>query len=360
MAQVKCPQCKKMLDVDGFGGAVKCPNCAFIFPYAAEKRVRCPHCNRLTKIQDVRGMEFKCSHCRKSIYYNKSGDITSNLSDVAITITNVLGIVVAVIGWIISGSSCVCGSIILVLFAIDIYFGTSRRENKPEVILGVKLIQAPSEDPITKKLPIIDFFAYIAKADGEFNPREQEFMRWILENILRNVPGETETQLQQDIISALQYIKDYVPHSPQELLAKAQALKPFVQLKVATDLIEALCDLSIADGSFDQMEQQFVKLIGSGFGINPQTIESIIFSYAERGKKRTTSEAQGDVTLREAYAILGLSVDASFQDVKARYRELAKRYHPDKQAGKSEADKIHAEEMMKLISRAYRKIEQEK
>ena len=56
---------------------------------------------------------------------------------------------------------------------------------------------------------------------------------------------------------------------------------------------------------------------------------------------------------RDYYEVLGVSKNATEQEIKSAYRKLAVRYHPDKQAGKSDAEKKEAEEKFKECSEAY-------
>lgn len=58
--------------------------------------------------------------------------------------------------------------------------------------------------------------------------------------------------------------------------------------------------------------------------------------------------------MKDPYVILGVSKDASDDDIKAAYRELAKKYHPDKYIDNPLADL--AAEKMKEINEAYDKI----
>lgn len=53
------------------------------------------------------------------------------------------------------------------------------------------------------------------------------------------------------------------------------------------------------------------------------------------------------------YKILEISYNASPEEVKAAYKKLAKKWHPDKWLHGSEAEKLQAEEKMKEINEAY-------
>lgn len=56
---------------------------------------------------------------------------------------------------------------------------------------------------------------------------------------------------------------------------------------------------------------------------------------------------------KDYYGILGVDKSASADDIKSAYRRLAKKYHPDVYATKSDAEKKEAEEKFKDISHAY-------
>ncbi|MCL2373945.1 MAG: DnaJ domain-containing protein [Treponema sp.] len=60
--------------------------------------------------------------------------------------------------------------------------------------------------------------------------------------------------------------------------------------------------------------------------------------------------------LREDFAELGLSPDASAAECKAAYKKLLKTHHPDRHAGKSEAMK-KATEKTARVNAAYERIE---
>lgn len=51
------------------------------------------------------------------------------------------------------------------------------------------------------------------------------------------------------------------------------------------------------------------------------------------------------------YRILGLSPNASLQEVKVAYRRLAAAYHPDRNAGD-----LHAQQMFGLVVNAYKQV----
>lgn len=60
----------------------------------------------------------------------------------------------------------------------------------------------------------------------------------------------------------------------------------------------------------------------------------------------------------DPYVVLGLKRGAPLKAVKARYRELARQHHPDKQHGATDAERARHEERFKEVTTAYHVIEE--
>ena len=56
---------------------------------------------------------------------------------------------------------------------------------------------------------------------------------------------------------------------------------------------------------------------------------------------------------RDYYEVLGVGKGASDAEIKTAYKKLARKYHPDLQTNKSEAEKKEAEEKFKEAAEAY-------
>ena len=63
---------------------------------------------------------------------------------------------------------------------------------------------------------------------------------------------------------------------------------------------------------------------------------------------------------RDYYEVLGLSKDATPDDIKKKYRKLSLQWHPDKHVNDSEKEKKEAEEKFKEIAEAYAVLSDEK
>ena len=135
-----------------------------------------------------------------------------------------------------------------------------------------------------------------------------------------------------------------------------------IQTKIMFDLDYRKEVIHIAD--------KLIQMIDSVISDNPETAKKYTsdmgpyeelyihqWKFFKEHKKTTFEEAENELAESEAYEILNLDITATFAQVKRRYRELAKKWHPDKN---DSAIKTEAEKKFVRINQAYETIERKK
>ena len=125
--------------------------------------------------------------------------------------------------------------------------------------------------------------------------------------------------------------------------------------------IEIQLQAAYADGRLHTGEEALLKNVCEHLNIsdfNYRQIEQRV--RAERNYQRGNQSANNELTVKDAYAILGVDANTQDKDVKKAYRRLISQHHPDKLVAKG-----LPEEMMKVASQktheiktAYEKIKQ--
>jgi len=101
-------------------------------------------------------------------------------------------------------------------------------------------------------------------------------------------------------------------------------------------------------GFANLVDALFVKYTG-------RPLQDLVKDSAQRprelpaGEKTPPPETELEIPLADAYAILGLKLDASLEEAKRNYWNLARAFHSDK-------GNVMTDEAMKLINRAYGRI----
>ena len=122
-------------------------------------------------------------------------------------------------------------------------------------------------------------------------------------------------------------------------------------------MVDFLFGLGGADGAFDQSELNMLHLMAQYLGISQSDYTSIYERHVGSGYSggsRKTSSANNYT--KDPYKVLGISKDATDDEVKKAYRKMAMKYHPDRVAGMSEELQRNAAEQMKEINEAYEQI----
>ncbi len=139
------------------------------------------------------------------------------------------------------------------------------------------------------------------------------------------------------------------------------------QIKVNTDyntryhMVDFLFGLGRADGSFDQTELNMLRLIAQYLGISQSDYVSIYERHIGHSSNQTNQNSSNQTfrhssNRKDPYKVLGITKEATDDEVKKAYRKMAMKYHPDRVAGMSEEMQRNAAEQMKEINEAYEQI----
>ncbi len=186
---------------------------------------------------------------------------------------------------------------------------------------------------------LLVLIAAVMKADGQVKKSELNYVK----AFLRQNYGEERGK---EMLKALQQIV-------QKDIPIDQVC---YQIKVNTDyntryhMVDFLFGLGGADGSFDQTELNMLRLIAQYLGIAQSDYTSICERH--NSSFNTPHSTFG----KDPYKVLGISKDATDDEVKKAYRRMAMKYHPDRVAGMSEEMQRNAAEQMKEINEAYEQI----
>jgi len=100
---------------------------------------------------------------------------------------------------------------------------------------------------------------------------------------------------------------------------------------------------AMADGRMDPAESQVLRHVGRALGFDSAQIEQLIqFVSGASGGQRASAKVQ---PVSEAYKVLGVSPNASNDEIKKAYRRLTNQHHPDKLVAKG-----MPEEMIKIAN----------
>lgn len=111
-------------------------------------------------------------------------------------------------------------------------------------------------------------------------------------------------------------------------------------------LLQYLFGVALADGKHHPAEVDMIKTISSSMGVGANDFESIKAMFI----KDTDS----------AYKILEIDPSSSNEELKKAYRELAKKYHPDKVSHLGDDVKLAAEQKFTQLNAAYEAVKQER
>lgn len=184
-------------------------------------------------------------------------------------------------------------------------------------------------------MSLLVLIAAVMKADGKVMKSELDYVKkYLVSNFGRGAAGEGTAMLKDlldreiDVEGVCTQIKGRLDYSSR------------------LQMLHLLYGVAQADGSMPQSERDILERIASYLGITTKDSESIYSMFVQ------SNEA--------AYKILEINQDASIDEIKKAYREMAKKYHPDKVAYLGEDFRKSANEKFAKVNEAYEKIKKER
>lgn len=197
---------------------------------------------------------------------------------------------------------------------------------------GAPFGPAPAEVVFTTGL--VALAAKMARSDGVVHDSEVAAFRRIID-----VPEAELPRIQALFDLAKATTDGFEAYAAQ--IAAAFSHEP----DLMADVLDGLFHIAAADGAVHEAERAYLLDVAHIFGIDDQGFAVI--------------EARHVRSRHDPYLILGLAPDADDAAIKARYRALAREYHPDREMARGlppEAIRI-ATERLATINEAYARIE---
>lgn len=179
------------------------------------------------------------------------------------------------------------------------------------------------------ELNLLALSAMIIKADGKIEQKELSFVR----NFFIAQYGKNRAD---------SIFKTFNKEIKKEVQRLDEITRVFVQqtrYETRLQILHFLFGIANADGSVSDSELQKLYQIASGLSLNLPDFESIKAMFI----KNTDN----------AYKILEVEPNASQDEIKTAYRNMVKKYHPDKIRSDNTAMIKGAEEKFREVQRAY-------
>lgn len=178
--------------------------------------------------------------------------------------------------------------------------------------------------------------AQVIQADGKIMHSEMEYVR----QMLRQSFGEQAVVQGDQILKRLFERRKQVGEVEwnRQMQQACSEISRAMAQEQRLQLLGFLSQIAKADGNIDPKEVTELKRIAIWIGLSDSHIDQLL--------------NLGGKTLDEAYKVLGITPDATDEEVKKAYRKMALQHHPDKVATLGEDVRRAAEQKFKEIGEA--------
>lgn len=190
--------------------------------------------------------------------------------------------------------------------------------------------------------------SYIIRADGRAMHSEMEYVR----NFLRQSFGEQAVSQGNEILLRLFEMQKErgMDNFKREILKSCYQIRANTSESVRLQLLYYLVNIAKADGVVPPEEVNALQEVAGHMGIDPSEVVAMLNLDSGRGSE-SREESDAD-QLALAYKVLGVAPTATNDEVKAAFRKMALKHHPDRVAALGEDVRKSAERKFQEINAA--------
>lgn len=190
--------------------------------------------------------------------------------------------------------------------------------------------------PADFELHLLSLASLVIRADGTVNQTELDYVRQYFVQSYGKERANATFKVFNEVIKKREI-------SAQQI---GRLLQQRMRYESRLQMIHFLFSIANADGHVSPPEVQEINRIGGFLGIQYRDFESIKAMFFKNPDS--------------AYKILEIDRTATASEIKAAYRTMAKKYHPDKLQHMDEAYRKGAEEKFRKVQEAYEQLQKEK
>ena len=177
--------------------------------------------------------------------------------------------------------------------------------------------------------------AAVIKADGKTLQSELDYVK----DFVRRNFGE-------DAVPEAMRMLEQLTRQEVNIYSVGPQIAQYMNYSQRLQLFHYLVQIAMADGHFDKKEKGVLEAIGATIGLGQADYESVIAMFY----KETNA----------AYTVLEISASATDDEVRAAYRKMAMKNHPDKVATLGPDVQKAAAEKFRQVQEAYETIKRER
>lgn len=198
--------------------------------------------------------------------------------------------------------------------------------------------QSRQVSPADLELNLLSLASLVIKADGKVSQKELDYVRMYFVQAYGKERANATFRTFNEVIKKREVNAQNI----------CNYLRPRTRYETRLQIIHFLFNVADADGYVSPQEVDKVRSIAQFLSIRSADFESIKAMFFKTADSTS------------AYTILEIDKNATDNEVKAAYRNMAKKYHPDKLQHMDEAYQKGAEAKFRKVQEAYEQIRRER